>query len=168
MSQNKAKQDRGFPTFLYQGPGATWFGKNSSLTFKIGKTGLEELKCLSNIQKHGKLYLRTIKIFWTLFLEIFIKIHHKPYVINPNFVIFGAIFMKISPKCNKSHTLGNLLLSLGISASVWGKIGADYRPQICPRKIPARTFDAKFTSLPLTMTRLEKLIPISPFCWSQA
>ena len=38
---------RDFPTFLYQGPEAAGFGKNSSLTSKIGKTGLEKLNSLS-------------------------------------------------------------------------------------------------------------------------
>ena len=71
---------RNFPTFLNQGPGATWFGKNSTLIFKIGKTWPEKLKSLfycKIIQKHGKLHFRTIKILWILFLKIFIKTYHK-------------------------------------------------------------------------------------------
>ena len=36
----------------------------------------------------------------------------------------------------QSKSLGNLLLNLGISVSIWKKTEANYTLQICPRKIP--------------------------------
>ena len=56
-------------------------------------------------------------------------------VISCNFIIVGAIFMKFSPKCNKNSDIGKFV-KFGNFCLYLGKIGADYRPQIWPRKIP--------------------------------
>ena len=42
----------------------------------------------------------------------------------------------------QSKSLGNLLLNLGISVSIWEKTETNYPPQICPRKIlDLKSFD---------------------------
>ena len=44
--------------------------------------------------------------------------------------------MKFSPKCNTKSDIGKFVIKFGNFVSIWEKIGADYQPQICPRKIP--------------------------------
>ena len=46
--------------------------------------------------------------------------------------------MNFNQNVIQCQTLGHLLLNLGMSASVWEKIGTDYRSQICTRKIPVQ------------------------------
>ena len=59
---------------------------------------------------HGKLHFRTIKIFLKYFSK---KYASKPTtnlnLIRCNFVIFGAIFMKFSPKCNSKSDIGKFV-----------------------------------------------------------
>ena len=45
--------------------------------------------------------------------------------------------MKFSPKCNTKSDIGKFVIKLGNFGQYLGKIGANYQPQIWPRKIPA-------------------------------
>ena len=54
-----------------------------------------------------------------------------------NFPIFGPIFMKVSPKSR----LGIFFTVLGSFGSIYSWEGADNRPQIRHRKIPAKSED---------------------------
>ena len=80
-------------------------------------------------------------------------------VIRCNFVIFGAIFMKFSTKCNTKSDIGKFVKNLGISVSIWEKTGADYWPQICSWKIPEYMNE-------VSISRQTK--PVVPFCNTQS
>ena len=48
--------------------------------------------------------------------------------------------MKFSPKCNTESDISKFAIKFGNFCLNLGKTGADYRPQICLRKIPAVSF----------------------------
>ena len=44
--------------------------------------------------------------------------------------------MKFAPKCCTKLDIGKFIIKFGNFCLLWEKIVADYRPQICPMKIP--------------------------------